>query len=75
MWMCVIGHNSFTYPQPPCLNSTLLLYIVNFPVNTLPFGGIGNSGMGAYHGKFSFNTFSHSRAYVYKNQSLEALNA
>ena len=25
----------------------------------LPFGGVGNSGMGAYHGKFSFDTFSH----------------
>lgn len=25
----------------------------------LPFGGIGNSGMGQYHGKYSFNTFSH----------------
>jgi len=28
----------------------------------LPFGGIGNSGMGHYHGKFSFNTFSHQKA-------------
>lgn len=25
----------------------------------LPFGGVGNSGMGAYHGKFGFDTFSH----------------
>ncbi|MFA1821605.1 aldehyde dehydrogenase [Virgibacillus oceani] len=28
----------------------------------LPFGGIGNSGMGAYHGKSSFDTFSHSKS-------------
>jgi aldehyde dehydrogenase (NAD+) len=28
----------------------------------LPFGGRGNSGMGAYHGKFSFETFSHRKA-------------
>ena len=28
----------------------------------LPFGGIGNSGMGAYHGKYSFETFSHSKS-------------
>lgn len=28
----------------------------------LPFGGRGNSGMGAYHGKHSFDTFSHSKA-------------
>jgi aldehyde dehydrogenase (NAD+) len=28
----------------------------------LPFGGRGNSGMGAYHGKFSFDTFSHRKS-------------
>jgi len=30
---------------------------------TLPFGGVGHSGQGAYHGKFSFDTFSHKKAY------------
>jgi len=28
----------------------------------LPFGGVGSSGMGAYHGKYSFETFSHSKS-------------
>jgi aldehyde dehydrogenase (NAD+) len=28
----------------------------------LPFGGIGNSGTGNYHGRFSFETFSHKKA-------------
>ena len=28
-------------------------------MSSLPFGGIGNSGIGAYHGKFTFDTFSH----------------
>ncbi|MDI3093713.1 aldehyde dehydrogenase [Priestia megaterium] len=28
----------------------------------LPFGGVGNSGMGAYHGKASFDTFSHAKS-------------
>ena len=28
----------------------------------LPFGGVGNSGIGAYHGKASFDTFSHQRS-------------
>ena len=28
----------------------------------LPFGGVGSSGMGAYHGKFSFDTFSHRKS-------------
>lgn len=31
---------------------------VYFTNHNLPFGGVGNSGMGAYHGKFSFNTFT-----------------
>ncbi|MDX1901045.1 MAG: aldehyde dehydrogenase family protein [Gammaproteobacteria bacterium] len=36
--------------------------IVYNSVVTLPFGGIGESGQGKYHGKFSFDTFSHQRA-------------
>ncbi|MGN1382090.1 MAG: aldehyde dehydrogenase family protein, partial [Eubacterium sp.] len=28
----------------------------------LPFGGVGNSGMGAYHGKYGFDAFSHKKA-------------
>jgi aldehyde dehydrogenase (NAD+) len=30
----------------------------------LPFGGVGNSGMGSYHGKWGFDTFSHLKAVV-----------
>lgn len=30
----------------------------------LPFGGIGNSGQGAYHGKYGFDTFSHPKAII-----------
>ncbi|XP_048221668.1 aldehyde dehydrogenase, dimeric NADP-preferring [Perognathus longimembris pacificus] len=36
--------------------------IVHITVHSLPFGGVGNSGMGAYHGKKSFETFSHRRS-------------
>ena len=32
----------------------------------LPFGGVGNSGMGHYHGKFSFETFSHQKAVLHR---------
>jgi aldehyde dehydrogenase (NAD+) len=32
----------------------------------LPFGGVGNSGMGAYHGKYGFETFSHRKAVLRK---------
>lgn len=41
-----------------CINDTL--YHLANP--HLPFGGIGNSGMGAYHGKYSFDTFSHRKS-------------
>lgn len=41
-----------------CINDTL--YHLASPY--LPFGGVGNSGMGAYHGKGSFDTFSHKKA-------------
>ncbi|DAZ95672.1 TPA: hypothetical protein N0F65_002469 [Lagenidium giganteum] len=37
----------------------------------LPFGGVGNSGMGAYHGKHSFDTFSHKKAVLYKYSALD----
>ncbi len=33
----------------------------------LPFGGKGSSGMGAYHGRHSFETFSHKRSVVYRS--------
>lgn len=35
-------------------------------VQTLPFGGVGESGMGAYHGKFSFDAFTHKKAVLYR---------
>ncbi|XP_033638628.1 aldehyde dehydrogenase family 3 member B1-like [Asterias rubens] len=42
-------------------------------IETLPFGGVGGSGMGAYHGRFSFDTFSHKRSCVNGNPGLEKL--
>ncbi len=41
-----------------CVNNTLM-HIAN---NNMPFGGVGESGMGAYHGHRSFLTFSHQRS-------------
>jgi aldehyde dehydrogenase (NAD+) len=35
---------------------------VQYAADALPFGGVGESGMGRYHGKFSFDTFSHEKA-------------
>jgi len=39
----------------------------------LPFGGVGNSGIGAYHGKYGFDTFSHLKAVLQKGGSDPAL--
>ena len=38
--------------------------VVHFANHRLPFGGVGHSGQGAYHGKHSFDTFSHSKSVV-----------
>ena len=46
-----------------CINDTIT-HLIN---PKLPFGGIGNSGIGAYHGEYSFNTFSHKRSVVSKS--------
>ncbi|HEX3899297.1 MAG TPA: aldehyde dehydrogenase family protein [Mycobacteriales bacterium] len=37
-------------------------------VPSLPFGGVGNSGMGAYHGEWGFQTFSHRKSVLVKRQ-------
>ncbi|KAF5480536.1 hypothetical protein F2P56_001277 [Juglans regia] len=41
--------------------------ILHVAVDGLPFGGVGESGMGAYHGKFSFDAFSHKKAVLYRS--------
>ncbi|MBM7419750.1 MULTISPECIES: aldehyde dehydrogenase [Chryseobacterium] len=41
-----------------CLND-VIMHLGN---ENLPFGGVGNSGIGNYHGKFGFETFSHQKA-------------
>lgn len=37
----------------------------------LPFGGVGNAGMGAYHGKYSFDTFSHKKSILKKSTKVD----
>lgn len=46
-----------------CINDTIT-HLIN---PKLPFGGVGNSGIGKYHGEYSFNTFSHERSVVSKS--------
>lgn len=50
-----------------CINDT----VVYFANNRLPFGGVGNSGIGGYHGKRSFDTFSHQKSIVKKGNWLD----
>ena len=50
-----------------CINDTLM-HISN---HHLPFGGVGNSGLGNYHGKFGFDAFSHQKAILDKSIYLE----
>lgn len=38
--------------------------IIHVASSHLPFGGVGNSGMGAYHGKASFDTFTHEKSVI-----------
>lgn len=37
----------------------------------LPFGGVGKSGMGCYHGKFSFEAFTHKKAVLFKTNYMD----
>lgn len=45
--------------------------VIHFANHKLPFGGVGNSGIGAYHGKFSFDTFSHQKPVVKKGNWID----
>uniref|UniRef100_A0A673K2B3 Aldehyde dehydrogenase n=1 Tax=Sinocyclocheilus rhinocerous TaxID=307959 RepID=A0A673K2B3_9TELE len=48
--------------------------LMHYTVDTLPFGGVGNSGMGRYHGRHTFDQLSHHRACLIKSFAMESLN-
>ena len=50
-----------------CVNDTMM-HLAN---EQLPFGGVGNSGMGRYHGPHSFETFTHKKAVLHKSPLLD----
>ncbi|MDI1306185.1 MAG: aldehyde dehydrogenase [bacterium] len=50
-----------------CINDT----VIHFSNKRLPFGGVGHSGIGAYHGSLSFDTFSHKKGIVKKANWLD----
>ena len=50
-----------------CVNDT----IIHLATSNMGFGGVGSSGMGAYHGKVGFDTFSHDKSIVDKKTWLD----
>jgi len=50
-----------------CINDTM----IHFANKRLPFGGVGHSGIGAYHGKLSFAVFTHHKSVVKKANWLD----
>ncbi|AGA68209.1 NAD-dependent aldehyde dehydrogenase [Desulfitobacterium dichloroeliminans LMG P-21439] len=50
-----------------CINDT----IVHLATSYMPFGGVGESGMGGYHGKASFDTFSHQKSIMKRSNLLD----
>ncbi|MDR3260296.1 MAG: aldehyde dehydrogenase [Tannerella sp.] len=50
-----------------CINATIL-HMLNA---NMPFGGVGNSGLGRYHGRWSIETFSHRKSILHKTPTPE----
>ncbi len=50
-----------------CINDTL----VHLATSYMPFGGVGESGMGGYHGKWSFDTFTHKKSIMKKSNLID----
>ncbi len=46
--------------------------VIQITNKKLPFGGVGHSGIGAYHGKISFDIFSHHKAIIKKANWFDA---
>jgi len=60
----ILGNLSF---GGGCVNDT----IMHLATPYLPFGGVGESGMGAYHGKSSFDTFTHEKSVLKQTTSFD----
>ena len=50
-----------------CINDT----IIHLATSYLGFGGVGNSGMGSYHGKKSFDTFTPEKSIIKKSDKID----
>lgn len=50
-----------------CINDT----IIHLTNHNMPFGGVGNSGMGSYHGESGFRTFTHEKSILEKSNDID----
>ena len=50
-----------------CVNDT----VIHIASSLIPFGGVGSSGIGSYHGKKSFETFSHMKSVLKKSNAID----
>jgi len=50
-----------------CVNDV----VIQVSNHYVPFGGVGNSGIGSYHGKYGFDTFSHKKSVVWNETMLD----
>ena len=50
-----------------CINDC----VIHLATSEMPFGGVGESGMGAYHGKTGFDAFSHTKSIVDKKTFMD----
>lgn len=50
-----------------CVNDT----VIHLATSRMGFGGVGESGMGSYHGKYGFDTFSHEKSIVDKKTQID----
>lgn len=50
-----------------CINDV----VVQLATSRMPFGGVGNSGLGMYHGKASFDTFTHYKSILHKSNKID----
>ena len=60
----VLGELSF---GGGCINDT----VIHLATSRMGFGGVGSSGMGSYHGKHSYETFSHAKSIVKKSNWMD----
>lgn len=50
-----------------CINDT----VMHLATSNMPFGGVGDSGMGNYHGSYSFRTFTHEKSVLHKSNLID----